>query len=657
MRFWIDVDDMDNNRVGDGPVINATRCRVRERLSRVGDFDVEVSATDPRAELLTARRGVSIKGIVNGAVTYLGGGSIEELRTHIDSDGVAMLSVKGPDLLRELVRILAGQFDLNYSGDTNVDSLLDLITSTPLDWEYTRVGSSPDFSARLAYESIFQSMVTIAEKTGAQFRRQESAGEPRHIQWFYSSDSSGILATMHGDPDALRNNPTSCLITDIEVLEDAYDLKTHIYAFGAGEGASQMTMVGATVWPDGTTSINDDYTYEGQQYRHSASNNRIINITATESYPRDEIALAFKDISPLSNSTADVTAAANFLVTAAVEWLHAHRKPLKSYKLRVAGLDAPLLVGQTLLVHARRFREGEKPININESLYVLEKETTIDSAGVRTTGLVVANIRRWPTTGGEIVARELASTKVLSSHPQSGPNVDTIPYREHLDDDHTAKLYFWLGEETTTVQSVVVRFRVDPLRSTVRAVDGGSTVTEAGSAHAHGVPDHEHVVVVSHDPGGTRDIVASIAGGNILLSYDGVDVGDKELLTIPGGSDVTTTNDEDTHIHALDLVIVPDYGVFDEDAGNTYGAGDLEWKTADDVRWTAVDTVADAVSGATNWYQVDITARVSDTGTFRPTRAANHIEFRIKSASYADKSVQMTVQIERRTSIQSIAVY
>lgn len=648
MRFWIDVDDMDNNRVGDGPVINATLCRVRERLSRVGDFDFEVSATDPRAALLTARRGVSIKGLVNGAVTYLGGGSIEDLRTHIDSDGLAMLLVKGPDLLRELVRILAGQFDLNYTGDTNVDSLLDLITLTPLEWSYTRTGSSPAFAARLAYESIFQSALTIAEKTGAQFRREESGGDPRHLHWFYSSDSSGLLATMHGDPDSIRDNPAACLITDIEIIEDAYDLKTHAYVFGAGEGASQMTMVGATVWPDGTTNILDDYTYEGQLYRHSAANNRIINITATESYPRDEIALAFKEISPLSNSTADVVAAANFLVTAGVEWLHAHRMPLKSYKLRVAGLNAPLLVGQTLRVQARRFREGEKPINLDETLYVLEKETTIDSSGLRVTGLVVANLRRWPTTGGEIVARELASTKVLSAHPQSGPNVDTIPYREHLDDDHTATLYFWLGEETTTVQSVVVRFRVDPLRSTVKTVGGSASVAIAVT-----LPAHVHTMkIIGNGAGPLTNDIGYGAGGTAGGVRHNINSTDHDWASNSSGGGGTASGTVD-----LSAAITAAYGVFDEDAGNTYGAGDLEWKTADDVSWTAVDTVADAVSGATGWYQVDITGRVSDTSTFRPTRAANNIQFRVKSASYADKSVQMTVQIERRTSIQSIAVY
>lgn len=646
MRFWIDVEDMDHNRVGEGPVINATRCRVRERLSQVGDFDFEVFATDPRVALLTPRRGVSIMGLVNGAVTYLGGGSIEDLRTHIDSDGTPMLSVKGPDLLRELVRILAGQYDLNGTGDTNVDSLLDLVTLTPLEWEYTRVGSSPDFSARLAYESIFQSMVSIAEKTGAQFRREESAGEPRHVRWFYASDASDILATMHGDPDSIRDNPLACLITDIDVMEDAYDLKTHVYAFGAGEGASQMTMVGATVWPDGTTSIDDDYVFEGQTYRHSAANNRIINITATESYPRDEIALSFKDIAPLTNSTADVTAAANFLVTAAVEWLHAHRQPLKSYKLRVAGLDAPLLVGQTLRVQARRFREGEKPINLDETLYVLEKETTIDSDGIRTSGLVVANMRRWPTTGGEIVARELASTKVLSAHPQSGPNVDTIPYREHIDDSHNATLWFWLGEETTTVQSVVVRVKVDPLRSTVRTVGGSASVAVDVTLPNH---QHNHTIIGNGVGALTYDIGFGSGGsaGGVRHNQNSTDY---TWVTNSSGGGGTASGTVD-----LSAAISADYGVFDESGGNTYGATDLEWKTVDDAGWTPITVADDA--GVTGWYQIDITANVSDTGTFRPTRAANNIQFRVIAASYADKSAQLTVQIERRTSIQSIAVY
>lgn len=672
MRLWIDIEDSDHDVVGEGPISNVIRATTHKRLSRAGEFSFEVPATDPRASLIVARRGASIYGMIDGVKRYLGGGQIEEMRTRIGTDGLPILSVSGGDLLRELVRILTGNLELNGTGNFNVDSLLDGIVPTPLEWAYTRDGDSPNFKGRLVYEPILGAMVAIAEKTGAMFRQEEDGGEPRHVRWFYANGVSGILATMHGDPVAIESNPNACLITNIEIAEDAFDVKTHAFVWGAGEGASQFSMASATHWPDGATLITSDYTYEGQTYRFARISNRIINLTALAAYGQDEVALAFKDIGPLTNNPTDMISGANYLVLAAVEWMHQRRMPYTAYRLSVAGLDATLEPGQTILVHARRFRDGEKPINVNATLYVLEIENTIDTNGVRTTGLTVANLKRWPVTGNEEIVREMGATKVLSAHPQTGPNVDTIPYREHLDDDHDATLYFWLGEETTTVQSVIVRFRVDPLRSTVKSIagtsmttpSGGGSTTESGGGTTSGsggaTLNHAHALEI-------KTFVASPAGQDLYVdSSDGLNIVTGSSGTVQRGSttlvDTDHTHDNPDHAHntpdhehTFTPTIDTAYGVFDESGGNTYVATDLEYNV-NGGSYTAVDS-GDEVAGASGWYQIDITTEVMDADNFQPIQAANTVAFRVKAASEADKSAQLTVQIERRTSVQSIAVY
>lgn len=659
MRFWINIEDATHAIVGAGPISNVIRCTVKWRLSQVGEITFEMPATDERASLVQARRSCSIWGMLDGVQTYLGGGVIDEITTRIGADGIAYLSVRGGDLLRELQRRSVGDLDLQDSDPAvNLAALFALLLEDPINWDASEISyASPVFQVRFVYESFLGSVISLAAKTGAYFRYGPlTPGDPpRDFHWFYTLTSSGVLATMHGDPVAIESNANACLITNIEVLEDSNDLKTRAYLFGHGEGASVMTAVRATVWPS-TAVVAGDYTLDGNAYRFNRAENYISNLTAEAAYGRDDVVLAFKDIAPFSNHDADVIIAANFLLTAALEYLHKNRMPYKAYKLSVAGLTTLVKPGETILVQARRYRDGQKVIDINDTLYILEVESAIDVSGIYTSNLTVANIPRWPATGGDLIASEIAKTTVTSAHPQTGPNVDTIPYREPLDDSKNAVLNFWLAEETNSVQSVIVRFRVDPLRSTVKASALAVTTSGGGSLHTHGIPNHQHATTVAGlGAPVTPNIQLDLPGGGVgfLQSSNGSDV----TLNTNVASGATTAVSESTHTHTITPTVTNTYGIFEESGGNTYAATDLEWKTAADVGYTSVGG-GDAIAGAAGWYQVDITSRITDTNSpFRPLQPSNNIEFRIKVASHATKTAQLTVQIERRTTIQSIAVY
>jgi hypothetical protein len=290
-------------------------------------------------------------------------------------------------------------------------------------------------------------------------------------------------------------------------------------------------------------------------------------------------------------------------------------------------------------------------------------ENTIDSDGIDTTALTVANLNRWPVNDGEMIAQEMAKTTVMSAHPQTGPNVDTISYREHLDDTHNATLYFWLGNETTTVQSVFVRFHVDPLRSTIKSVAGASTsagpsdkVTADAGGSVTSLPISNGSVartgppagIYDHGAGETSDTTATAGVAHHHLAPHDHDITHNHTLTL------ATHQHGMAHSHSFTPVVNTLYGVFDESSANTYAATDLEWKTEADGSWTAI-AAADAISGASGWYGIEIAGRIATN--FRPTTAVNDVQFRVKAASKVGKTAQLTVQIERRTSIQSIAVY
>lgn len=655
MRFWIDIENASHQRVGDGPIDTATRCTTRQRVSRVGEFSFEMPATDGRASLVTARRTAAIYGMVGGEKTYFGGGAIDKIVTRIGGGGVPMLQVSGSDLLTELSRISVGKLDLADTGDANIAALLSQVSSPPLSWAVSREVGSPEFRARLVYESVFNSLFAIAEKTGAFFRFDSSSLPTRGLEWFYTITDSGVLATMHGDPVALEGNTDVCLITDITVDQDSNDLKTRAFLFGSGEGDSITRAVYAVSWPNGSSTAGS-YSVDDATFTYNYATNTLVNTAAEALYGRDELALAFKDIAPLSNTLVDMTAASDYLLVAGIQYLFNNRKPFQSYRLAVAGLRRTLKPGQSILVQARRYRDGEKPIDINQRLFILEVQNTVDTDGIYTSGLTVASMNRWPVNDNETIAREMAKTTVMSAHPQTGPNVDTISYREHLDDTHNATLHFWLGEETTTVQSVLVRFRVDPLRSTVTSIAGGSTTTPSGGA---GTSDVTGAAVMNHSHDVEVSGLSAVAGAPVYFNTtNGLHTNSGAGLQSGPGTILRNLQSHQhgtpAHAHTFTPVINSSYGVFDDSGANTYLATDLEWKTAADGAWTAI-AGGDAISGASGWYGIDITARIATTQ--RPTTAINDVQFRVKTASKVGKKAQLTVQIERRTSIQSIAVY
>lgn len=430
-----------------------------------------------------------------------------------------------------------------------------------------------------------------------------------------------------------------------------------------------------------------EHTIDGIEWRIDWDQTYLENVTARLAYGRHHTALQFKEISPLSNSDADVTHAANALLLAMYNWLRTRSATAKFYRLSVAKLNQLIYPGQTMRVVAKGFVEGAAYLNIDQDLIILEPTFEVDANGVRTTSLVVATTDRWPASDGEQAAQEFRQADIYQSLAQLGPSVDTISYREYIDDDYSATFPFFLGEATTIVNQVIVRFRTDKLRSTVKSVGGtssttssgggttatsssgggssptsasggGATVTsDSGSGHTHEIPLGDSAIGspvyfagVGTPP--TGDLRTS-GGGVVNASSTGsghsheVNVPDHtHAVTVPAHTHDVTVPD---HTHSLTASVSTEYGIY-EDPGTAYAATDLEFS----VNGGAWRSDYAGISGATGWYALDVTSAVVATG-LRPKRVANSVEVRVKVASQADKKAQITVQIERRTVIQSIA--
>ena len=598
------------------------------------------------SSLLQPRRTVLAYALIDGVKTFLGGGTIETLRVQVN-DGAPALEVSGRDLLEELNRNTVGDVAVQNPSGFDLDDFL--TANMPVGWSAGAVvGAVPSFVARFAHESLLGSLTALAAKLPFWFR----LSGVRTIALLGELPTTATVRCLANvDAHAAERNSAICLITEISEERQAADIATRVVAFGAGNGAARLTLALASEWPNGA-AITSSTTIDGDTYSYNAATNTITNVTAETDYGRVEMALAWKDVAPITNSDADLQAAANMLVVAVCEHLRRHRDPAYVYSLQVVGLRQAVLPGDLVHVAIRRMRDGSTPISIRRDLRVLEVATTIDDTGTRVSGLTVATVDTWPATDTEIVVSGIRQSQVMEALPQAGPSVDTISYRENIDDDVSADLRFWLGDETMTVNQVVVRFRVDPFRSTTKTIGGTVDGTVDIPDHTHDIPDHQHrLTIVGNGVGALTYDLGFGAGGTSGGVRHNIGLSDWDWLTNADSGETTSENGGAQVALALDIsaALTLQYGIYEDLAGSTYGAGDLEWL----VNGAAASGTAAATVGG--WYELDVTADVVAADGIRPDRPDNVVTVQVAAGSASGKRAMVTAQIERRTVIQAIA--
>jgi len=407
------------------------------------------------------------------------------------------------------------------------------------------------------------------------------------------------------------------------------------------------------------------------------SQSSLEHLNARTDYGYHYTAVQFKEISPLSNADGDVAAAANALLAASYNWLLLHAAPARFYRLAVAKCDTLLLPGQTIRVVARGFVDNKAYININRDLTILEATNEIGGGGVRTTGLVVATVERWPSSDGEQAASEFHQATIYQSQAQLGPNVDTISYNAPIDDDNSATFYFWLAEEVVGVNQVIIRMRSDALRSTVKSIGGSSTTTGSGggssptSSSGGGssptttsyapVTNHAHgLEITDNAPVGQPLYYDTAVGLNANLGTGDEVGGTTNLVTLPLTHDHGVTIDPHTHsvtiadhTHSVTASIDTVYGVY-EDTGTVYEFSNIDYEIA--INGGAWHIDYSAISGASGWYELDLTSELVGPG-LRPLQKVNSVEIRVRDFLQVGNKAQITAQIERRVVIQSIAQF
>ena len=506
MELWLDMYDTSGDRIGPGPLASLVAFKRTQRLSAGGSWSATISALDNRAMTLIQPKRIALAYTWEdgGGTRFLGGGPIEDMRVRV-TDGVPMLEVSGGDLLWEMAAAV-----IPYA--ETADGEATLRTAMPAGWTIVETATLPVWAGRSAYESVLAGWVRAAEQVGFSFRLAPSGATIRRLELFSAITVSGIRATMHASAPAIERNTALCLIISLSEQRTSWEIANRAYVFGAGDWQAQLTMAYATLWPDGSATSGGYTDPDGNTWTITLTKtNSYINCTSSQAtYGTLPVRVDVKDISPLSNSTADLQAAANALLAAALQAMRNRVAPQYAYEVEVGALRSELLPGQSIWVEAKQMVDGERPVDIDRALTILAIDTAWNQDGVRKDKLTVATGKRLPNTDTSVVIGAIQAGAIAATYPQLSTSVDTLVYSEPIDDDAGADMRFWLGDETAAVNQVLLRFRVDPLRSTAKAIGGSASgtvdlpdhthgVTTSNHAHSvtigshtHGIPDHQH---------------------------------------------------------------------------------------------------------------------------------------------------------------------
>lgn len=669
-KIVVDIENRSGTKQGPGPIATVLSLEYSDALSRAGEFSFTMPARDTRAANL-ALKTTCVRIFDNNAQVFLG--IVESLTKEVDDRGVGVLRVAGRNMLAELAEQSVGNLSLASSsakvtsGPGDVIALasgwaLDTSPVSPLTGYST---SSNGVYARFAWESCLQALNRLHEVTGENFLTSD---EDRKIVWIRDNwPDSGVRAIQGGaDPVGLAANTAVCVIQNLQQVQEAHELVNKLFPFGSGEGDARLT-IAASSYADGAYLISGS-----QQFYLVKGSNYIQRSYSGYAYstPDMERAVQFGEITPISNTDTDLASAADMLCDAAFRYLEWYGDPQTFYSLDVLSLPATVRPGMTV-----RVIYDDAALSVDANLKVIEVQRQIKTDGSRTARLLVSSVDRWPTSDEDEIVGQMMNGVVRQAHQQMGPGTWTISYREELDENNQANLYFWLGEEIAQVSQIILRFRVDPLRSTVRTVAGSSTSSGASStsssasesSHTHTTPSHYHNTTIVD--GSAFTLVANVnlytSGG---IYYLGRPSGGSSLqvTTVLTGEGGTTSAAGASHTHNIDHThtftpsITTTYGIYEAASANTYGhSGGVstlaQIKTDLALAVGGVDRVASAVdAGTTGWFEIDVTQWLANTTTFRPNSEANLIWFSRKTAT-TGKTAMIVAQLQIRAIIQSVA--
>lgn len=654
MKFWINVETPTGTILGDGPIITASRWSHTLLLDASGVFNFSVPLNDPRINLLQPKRIVRCYITTPSGIREFGSGIIDTLEPNINESGIAILNVSGNDMLRDLTTRSVGFLELYGAGEGVYNAIATIMGYAPAGWSVdgsvgTQEPAYPIYGG-FAGENILNALNIIAKKTGEHFRLSPG----KKVAWLGNTfDDCGIRAIQAADPIAIQRNESVCIIQTLKEIQNTFDICTRVYPYGSGIGDARLDMSSCTFGaPSG--------------FVLDLANNCLYHPGTEAIYGRIDKYLSFKNTTMLRNEDIDAETASNVLFIAALQYLIRHITPVRTYDLTLSKLDQIIYPGQKIRVIYRKSFDNYVALDINEELNIIEVQQEISEGGYLSTSLRVSTSDFLPETDLSALVGKLEEGEIFEAHPQINANSSVISYSEPLDSDKSAVFNFWLGEETINIKKATFRFKVEPLRSTVKAIVNAQSTTavQVGQSQTSEGGGFFSVLDVpwQYDDDPYDSWHTSTNVGTHAHRLDGhIDDGDRatdawtiahrhrlphhfHLITVADHSHVVVIP---SHRHDFTAVTTMLYGLFEETGAKTLRESDLTYQINSNTPITG------ATSIGSGWYELDITSYLINGLASRPKQKSNRI---VISTDTLLKTGTIKAQLTLVTTIQASAI-
>jgi hypothetical protein len=648
LSFWVDIENSAGEKLGKGQ-LSPSYFDITENLSAAGEFSFDISPADPNYSAIAQEKIVVCRYLdTSYTIQIFGGGKIKEIKKRVEN-GEVLISVSGINTLGELRDRIVGSLQVGDSMGGDADAPDQIMAFAPSGWSITGGTTSQDVYVRFDDQTVLGALVSVSDGIAEHFR----LGSGRVVEWLgsYSAFAASGVRAIENVPrgDLAQGKEEIAIIRNLQEVADSHEIVTRIYPRGAGNGTAILKLESLTEsLPAGFTA--------------NTSAGYIQDDAAVAAYGIIEKPVDFKNVSPLSNSKADQEEAANQLMRVAVAFLQRWSTPQKFYTTEIVKVDKLLKPGSTIDVEYTKAVNDNDVLDVDATLNIINVRNRIDSTGLYSVAMDVSTIDQMPVNDTDIIVGQMESEKVYTTHAQLNANARNIDRVGTMDDTHSLNVLFWFGTEVSSIRNVLLRFRIDPLRSTIKSVAGSSTTTASGGGSTSGAGGETTQTSTSGNISHTHNLdiqpgagsVYIMAGGSYLYANPPVGalstIGNAMSTNIGGAhthnvSIPSHTHSTPDHTHSLTPNISTVYGIFEESSANTLVQSDIIIKV------NGVTYTGSVISIAGGWYQAEITSLLVDSAGF-PNQANNAIEY---STSIA-KTAQITTSLAIVDIVQAISI-
>lgn len=436
-------------------------------LDQAGTYSFEMPASDPQVVMLQPKRVVVCYAQMDGAVTEIGSGIIDQVALTLDGQGnpTGNVSVSGSDRLRELTYRNVGA--LLVSGTTGP---ADIIALAPSGWTLDTVtghsATAKSITQQYQSETVLDALVKLTAITGEHFR----AGVGQSVVWAQNDQpSSGVRAFYGADPAAVEGMDNACVVTGLKKDTDSTaGYIGRVYALGSGTGAAQITLNGASCGYAGYTLGSDS---KGHYLQH----------TSTWSSYGIEAVRVWND-----------QLTAQGLMETAYEMQRRSITPNESYTLNLIGLTSTIAPGSTIRVIAHQWLDNFHAVNIDGDLTILSVSNQLDAQGLHTIGLTCSTTDRPVMDDTAVLVDRLSQvvSTMTYDQPVAGANV--------------------VGPVSTYVEGPV-----SAVSGNIATYNGttGKIIQDGGVSAASFAPAAHNILSANHGD----SVAASVVRGDVLV--------------------------------------------------------------------------------------------------------------------------------------------